>query len=161
MAGLDPLGMPLALVVVSSGETADDGLYVPIIKRVDESLNKVGLLYVGDCKMSAFETRSYIIKQQNNYLSPLPLTGETARDMENGIDIGVEKDLNHDLEMVYRQDEDGKDVLIAAGYEFEREQSSVVDETEVEWTERVLVIKSPVLASQKIKGLEKRLNTAQ
>jgi len=42
--------------------------------------------------------------------------------MENGIDIGVEKDLNHDLEMVYRQDEDGKDVLIAAGYEFEREQ---------------------------------------
>ena len=47
----------------------------------------------------------------NNYLSPLPLTGETARDMENGIDIGVEKDLNHDLEMVYRQDEDGKDVL--------------------------------------------------
>jgi len=38
--------------------------------------------------------------------------------------------------------------------------NSVVDETEVEWTERVLVIKSPVLASQQIK-LEKRLNTAQ
>jgi len=69
MAGLNPLGMPLALVVVS-GETADDGLYVPIIKRVDESLNKVGLLYVGDCKMSAFETRTYIIKQQLPFSPP-------------------------------------------------------------------------------------------
>lgn len=76
MAGLDPLGMPLATEVVSF-DPADDGLYVPIIKRVDESLNKAGLLYVGDCKMSAFETRMYIVKQGNHYTSNLPLTGET------------------------------------------------------------------------------------
>jgi len=159
MAGLVPKGMPLALVVVS-GETADDSLYIPIIKRVDESLKKTGLLYVGDCKMSALEIRAHIVKQDNHYLSPLPLTGETATEMENWIDTGVEKDLNHDLKMVYRQNDDGKKILVAAGYEFEREQSAIVDETEVFCPERILVIKSQGNAEQKIKGLEKRLNTA-
>ena len=67
MAGLGPLGMPLATEVVS-GETADDGLYIPIIKRIDESLNKAGLLYVGDCKITALETRAYVVKQGNHYL---------------------------------------------------------------------------------------------
>ncbi|EDN70090.1 transposase [Beggiatoa sp. PS] len=80
--------------------------------------------------------------------------------MENWIENGVEKDLNYDLEMVYRVDDNGKEVLVAAGYEFEREQSGVVDGTEIEWTERVLVIKSEAIAELQIKGLEKRLNTA-
>jgi len=61
MAGaLDPLGLPLVTDVVS-GEQADDGLYIPIIKRIDDSLNQTGLLYVGDSKMSALETREHII----------------------------------------------------------------------------------------------------
>lgn len=158
MAGLDPLGMPLATEVVS-GEKADDGLYIPIIKLVDKSLDKKGIMYVGDCKMSAIETRAYIVNQENHYLSPLPLTGTTAIDMENWTDVGVEKDLNYNLEMVRRLDDSGFEALIAAGYEFEREQSAIVDE-EVSWTERVLVVKSPAHASSQIKGLENRIDTA-
>lgn len=160
MAGLDPMGMPLATEVVS-GEKADDELYVPIIKCVDESLNKEGLLYVGDCKMSAIGTRGYIVNQKNHYLSPLPLTGETANFIPNWIDIGVEKDLNYNLEMVRRQDDSGKEVVIAAGYEFEREQSAIVGETEVSFPERVLVIKYLAHAEKQIRGLENRINIAQ
>ena len=52
MATLDPLALPLALEVVS-GEQADDPLYVPIIDRVLACLGRQGLLFVGDCKMSA------------------------------------------------------------------------------------------------------------
>ena len=48
-AVLDPLGMPLATDVVS-GERADDPLYVPCIERVQHSLGRSGLLFVGDCK---------------------------------------------------------------------------------------------------------------
>jgi len=48
IGALDPLGMPLVTEVVS-GEQADDSLYLPAIKRVDESLNLTSLLYVGDC----------------------------------------------------------------------------------------------------------------
>src|SRR5438552_9486389 len=51
MGSLDPVGMPLATDVLS-GERADDGLYIPIIKRIEAGLPPGGLLFVGDCKMS-------------------------------------------------------------------------------------------------------------
>ena len=58
-AVLDPLGMPLATDVVL-GERADDPLYVPCIERVQQSLGRSGLLFVGDCKMAAHATRAFI-----------------------------------------------------------------------------------------------------
>src|SRR5204863_2872443 len=58
-AVLDPLGMPLATDVVS-GEHADDPLYVPCIARVQASLGRRGLMYVGDCKMASRATRAFI-----------------------------------------------------------------------------------------------------
>ena len=58
-AVLDPLGMPLSVSIVS-GECADDPLYVPEIRKVQASLGKHGVLYVGDCKMASLETRAYI-----------------------------------------------------------------------------------------------------
>ena len=75
---LDPLGMPLATAVVS-GERADDGLYGPVIDRLEAGFNRTGLLFVGDCKMSALETRAQLVEHQQYYLSPLPLTGTTAQ----------------------------------------------------------------------------------
>ena len=60
MAGaLEPLGMPLATEVVSF-EPADDSLYLPVISLLDKSLNQSGLLYEGDCKISAFGIRLYV-----------------------------------------------------------------------------------------------------
>ncbi len=46
---LDPLGMPLATDAVS-GDHADDGLYIPVIKRINAVLQHSGVLYVGDGK---------------------------------------------------------------------------------------------------------------
>jgi transposase len=159
VGALDPLGTPLATEVVS-GEQADDSLYLPVIKRIDESLNQSCLLYEGDCKINAFDIRLYIVGQDNHYLSPLPLTGQTATDMENWIDEGVEKDFDHQLEFIFRNNDKGDEVMVASGYEFEREQCGFLDGKEIKWIERVLVIKSPVHAEQQIKGLEKRLETA-
>jgi len=59
IGSLDPLGMPLATDVLS-GERADDGLYLPIMERVRTGLQTPGLLFVGDCKMSALDTRAYL-----------------------------------------------------------------------------------------------------
>jgi transposase len=159
VGALDPLGMPLASEVVS-GEQADDSLYLPVIKRVDDNLNQFCLRDKGDCKMSAFDIRLYIASQENHYLSPLPLTGQTANDMEAWINEGVEKDLDGQLEFIFRHNEKGKKVLIAGGYEFERKHSGLLDGKEIKWTERVLVIKSPVHAEQQIKGLETRIEKA-
>ena len=88
MGALDPLGMPLATDVLS-GERADDGLYIPLMERVRSGLQTPGLLFVGDCKMSALETRAYLARHQDFYLSPLPLTGATAEAMDAWITVGV------------------------------------------------------------------------
>jgi transposase len=70
-AALDPLGMPVSTTVVS-GNRGDDPLYVPEIKKVQDYVQPSGLLYVGDSKMSALETRHYIAQSDNHYLCPLP-----------------------------------------------------------------------------------------
>jgi transposase len=88
IGSLDPLGMPLATDVVS-GACADDGLYLPIIERIRTGLPTTGLLFVGDCKMSALDTRAYLARHRDGYLSPLPLTGATAEAMEIWITTGV------------------------------------------------------------------------
>ncbi len=88
MGSLDPLGMPLATDVLS-GERADDGLYLPIIERIRTGLPITGLLFVGDCKMSALDTRAYLARHHDWYVSPLPLTGATAEAMDAWITTGV------------------------------------------------------------------------
>jgi transposase len=160
MAGtVDPLGMPLATDVVS-GERADDGLYGPLIARIDRELNRRGLLFVGDSKMSALETRAELVRRGHYYLSPLPLTGTTAREMDFWIDDGLIKAAEGTLETVYRTDESGEQQAIAWGYEFERECGLNTAERSEAWHERVLVIHSGVHAQRQAAGLEKRLASA-
>src|SRR5229473_12667 len=88
LGSLDPLGMPLSTDVLS-GERADDGLYIPIIERIRTGLKTTGLLFVGDWKMSALETRAYLARHQDFSLSALHLTGTTAEAMDAWITEGV------------------------------------------------------------------------
>src|SRR2546426_8435324 len=119
MGSLDPLGMPLATDVLS-GERADDGLYIPIIERMRTGLNKTGLWFVGDWKMRALDTRAYLARHQDWYLSPLPLTGATAEAMDAWITAGVTQDEAGQLARLWRTNDRGHEGLAAEGYEFER-----------------------------------------
>ena len=114
MATLDPLGLPMGLEVVS-GEQADDRLYVPMIDRVLACLERTGLLFVGDSKMSALSTRAHLVAREQYYLTPLALLGETAQQMPQWIQAGVAR--GEALTQVLT--EDGKQVL-AQGYEVSR-----------------------------------------
>jgi transposase len=158
MGSLDPLGMPLSTDVLS-GERADDGLYIPAIDRIRAGLSTSGLLFVGDCKMSALETRGHIAGHHHLYLSPLPLTGATAESMAAWIAEGVAKDEAGELERMFRTNDRGHAVLAAEGYEFER--TCCPHEGEAEWTERVLVVRSPAHAARQAAGLETRLVHAE
>src|SRR5215510_13375241 len=158
IGSLDPMGMPLSTDVVS-GERADDGLYLPIIERIRTGLQTTGLLFVGDCKMSALDTRAYLARHHDWYLSPLPLTGATAEAMEAWITTGVRKGEAGALARIWRTNERGHEVLAAEGYEFER--TCWVPDSDVEWRERVLVVRSPLHAHQQAAGLEKRLRHAE
>jgi transposase len=158
LGSLDPLGMPLSTEVLS-GERADDGLYIPVIERIRAGLNQTGLLFVGDCKMSALETRTHIAGRQAFYLSPLPLTGATAAAMEAWITAGVVQGEEGKLERIFRTNDRGHDVLAAEGYEFERTWRA--KDRKAQWPERVLMVRSPMHASQQAVGLETRLAHAE
>lgn len=110
MGSLAPLGMPLS-TDVWSGESADDGLYLPIIDRIGSGLNQSGLLFVGDCKMSALATRWHLASHQQLYLSPLPLTGSTAAAMAGWIVQGMAKAQSGELEAIWRLNDRGQMVL--------------------------------------------------
>ena len=138
-AVLDPLGMPLATDVVS-GERADDPLYVPCIERVQQSLDRSGLLFVGDCKMAAHATRAFIALAGDYYLCPLPQVqlaeGELALALER-VWSGEQA-----LNSVFREPEPGDPKLIAQGYEYDVSLRVEVEGLPCEWRERRLVVRS-------------------
>ena len=151
MATLDPLGLPLALDVVS-GEQADDPLYVPIIDRVLSCLGGKGLLFVGDSKMSALATRAHLQAQGQYYLTPLALVGETAQQMPDWIQAGVAQ--GEALTQVPSEDEQQ---VLAHGYQVNR---ACVWEG-LTWQERVLVVRSHAYAQTQRRHLQDRLEKAQ
>src|SRR2546422_3459056 len=134
-AVLDPLGMQLATDVVS-GERADDPLYMPCIERVQTSVGRRGLLYVGDCKMASRETRAFIAAPGDFYLCPLPQVqlaeGEFAAALE-AVWSG-----ERTLIPVLRERPDGTSALIAEGYEYLVPMSQEADGGVQSWTERRL-----------------------
>src|SRR5438477_85557 len=57
---------------VTRVDFTDDRLYLPCTARVQASVGRGGLLYVGDCKMASRETRARIAAPGDFYLCPLP-----------------------------------------------------------------------------------------
>ena len=156
-AALDPLGMPLVTRVVR-GERADDELYTPVIAQVLQVLQKRGLLFVGDCKMSALATRGHIQGTHNFYLSPLAMVGHNPEDIENWIGKALAQ--GEELLPIHDLNEKGEMVLIARAYETQRSLSAEVNGRSEEWIERVLVVHSENYAEAQQRGLEKRLANA-
>src|SRR5215469_4521099 len=114
-AVLDPLGMPLATDVVS-GERADDPLYMPCIERVQVSLGRHGLCYVGDCKMASRETRARIAAAGDFYLCPLPQVQLAEGEFDAALEALCHGE--HVLSAVVREGPQGQPELIAQGYEY-------------------------------------------
>jgi len=79
--------------------------------------------------------------------------------MEAWIAEGVAKGEAGELERIMRTNDRGHEVLAAEGYEFERTCCASVGREA--WMERVLVVRSPMHASQQAEGLESRLVHAE
>jgi transposase len=81
LGALDPMGLPLATLLLAGNE-GDDGLYIPAIIRSRQILGMGGRLYVGDSKMSALDTRAFIHAGGDYYLTPLSGVGDVPELME-------------------------------------------------------------------------------
>jgi len=162
VAALDPLGMPLVSQVVA-GSSADDPLYIPAVDRVLEIIEGLELLFVGDSKMSALDTRAHIQCLNQHYLCPLALTGKTATEMSQWIEAANRGDAA--LQPVYLENDPEKRKPLAEGYDFERTVSAkiVADHQTVvqEWTEQVFIVRSASYRQAMQKGLDARLQHAQ
>lgn len=160
LASLDPLGVPLVTQVVA-GNRADDGLYLPAIEEARKVVGQKGLLYLGDSKMEALETRAHLVAGGDYYLTPLSLKGNQAELLAELVQEALAQE--QALVEVYREPavDDQEPELIAQGYETSRFQTALVADQRVAWTERVLVIYSPTLAQSAYRGLESRLQRAE
>jgi transposase len=157
VAALDPLGLPLATEVVA-GNQADDPLYIPAVDRVLQIIEGVGLLFVGDSKMSALSIRAHIHALDQHYLCPLAQTGSTAEEMPEWVEAAHNGE--RDLQEIYIENDKGERKLLAKGYEFERLVVAESDGEVQEWTERVLVVRSESYRKVQQQGLEGRLQRA-
>jgi transposase len=155
LAALDPLGVLVGADVVS-GNTADDGLYVPMIARLRSSLPPKGLLYIGDCKMGALATRAYVSQTGNSYLMPLAQVGGLPEQLEKWVDDAVRGKVR--LQPVW--DVDGK-TRLGEAYEHARRLSAETETGTVAWNERVLIVRSMVYAKAAVHSLHQRLAQAQ
>ncbi len=143
---------------VVPGQTADDGLYLPIIGRAREMIGHTRVLYAGDKKMAALSTRAEIARAEDYYLTIAPLTGETAKDLPGWIEAAI----SGQRPTVELTNEAGE--KIGCGYEFSRECKIELPIgpggalQEFTWTERVSVIRSESLLKSQAAGLAKRLS---
>jgi transposase len=155
---LEPLGLPVATDVVP-GQRADDPLYLPAIARVRKSVERRGLLYVGDCKMGALETRAWLQAGGDCYLCPLAeiqLPPAVLAGYVGPVSTG-----HQPLTRITRLTATGTRQHLADGYERLERLTAEVAGTRLTWTERRLVVRSRQLARTGAAALRARLVKAQ
>jgi transposase len=155
---LDPLGMPLATAVVP-GNAADDPLYIPAIRSVQQALGVGGRTYVGDCKMGALATRAFVAARGDFYLCPLAeaqLSRAERRELWRPVWDGTQA-----LQSVWRPGPKGQpDELVAEGFSVDVSLTVQVAGEAVRWTERRWLVRSQAYAQAQEAALERRLATA-
>jgi transposase len=155
---LDPLGLPLATAVVP-GNAADDPLYIPAIRSVQQALGVGGRTYVGDCKMAALATRAFVAAGGDFYLCPLADT-QLSRAERRAL-LQPVWDGTQALQPVWRPGPQGQpDERVAEGFAVDVALTARVGEETVRWTERRWLVRSQAYAQAQEAALERRLATA-
>ena len=174
LSTLDPLGMPVATEVLA-GDRADDPLYRPAIARVRASLGQRGLLYVGDAKMAALETRAEVHAGGDRYLCPLTAIQVPAEHLDALLaPVWAEQ---QPLTAITRAQPNGVPLVVAEGFEQAVPQCAPLTPTQegpagttradgdqaepVTWIERRLVVRSLQRAAAGAVALDARLQKAQ
>ena len=159
-AVLDPLGMPVATLVVP-GNSADDPLYVPLARQVQQAFGVGGKTYIGDCKMAALATRAYLAGSGDYYLCPL---SEKQFPREQRLEqVRRVRQGRQAVQPVYRPKDgpEDEDELVAEGFALEAALEADVAGKAVCWQERRWVVRSLAFAEGQAKQLERRLAQAQ
>jgi transposase len=152
---LDPAGVPIVTHTLS-GETADDGQYLPAWEEMCQTIGHRNWLMVSDSKAAARQIRSTIDHGDGRYLFPMPMTGKTP-------DWLREQVLNPpvELEKIYLPgvvDKEKKPKAVGQGFVVERTiTEELADGTSYEWTEQWFVSQSFAHAERTKASLQRRV----
>ena len=138
---------------VHPGNSADDPLYIPIIRRTKGILNLDGVMYLGDCKMAALETRAHIANQHDFYMTPLPMTGGNKPLLENLINYALEHPGKVDVLKIGEEN--------GLGFEHIRPMKIAVDDKAIEWNERLFLVQFADLLQRQQRDFDNRLDKAR
>lgn len=118
-----------------------------------------GLLYVGDSKMGARETRAFVQAGGDYYLMPLSKT--QLADTELAVYLEAVRRESQVLEVIERGEEAGEVKAIATGFEVAEPMAMAWAGGTINWWERRLVVRSYALAKSAEEALQARLTKAQ
>ena len=154
---IDPVGIPLATATLS-GESADAPIYLPIWKRMTQTIGRSDFLLVADSKLSSLSNRGQIHRDGGFYLCPLSMVGNRNALLRTWV-----LDPPTEVEDIVIDDKLwGHAFEIALGVWWIDESLAESDpKHRICWDERWLVIESQAFAKKQINGLEKRLNAAK
>jgi len=146
---------------VTPGDKADDGLYLPVYRRIRDTFLEKGLLYTGDSKMSALKIRGEIASDGDFYLVPLAKVGEVAKHFDGWVSDIVEG--GQPATLIYNTDAQGQRTdLIAFGYQTTRcQQVELATGETYTWDERILVVRSLSEANKQFAALERNIAKAE
>src|SRR5260370_928847 len=125
----------------------------------EQALGRHGLLYVGDSKMGALQTRASLHAAGDYYLCPLSAVSMPADQLAQAIKTAQAR--AQPLQQVERWQADGTVEQIAHGYEQQVEVSAEVDGKTITWTERQLLVCSLAYRQSAQSRFQVRLQRAQ
>ena len=157
LAALDPLGLPLATLVVP-GNQGDDPLYRPLIQRVRAALGSGERLYVGDAKMALPETRAAVHQAGDYYLCPLPTTQLSTALLDTY--LAPVWDGTQPLTVIEAGATPEEEPAVA-GLEISVPLAAELDGATVAWTERRLLLRSAARATSEAQALRERVAAAE
>ena len=161
LASLDPLGLVIAVDVVS-GEKADDPLYLPCYQRAKETLKQDGLLIIGDSKMNALLTRATIQTERDYYLTPSDKSALLTQFLKPVWEKQQETTLIYlPQELPADGGEPDPKLAIGEGFVTDRIQAEWVGERLIVWQEQCHVVRSYSYRKGQMKNLHRRLHKAE
>jgi transposase len=157
LATLDPLGLPLATLVVP-GNQGDDPLYRPLIQRARAALGSGGRLYVGDAKLATPETRAAVHQAGDYYLCPLPTTQLSTALLDTYLTPVWE---GTQLLTILQAGATSEEEPAIEGFEIAVPLAVPVDGETVAWTERRLLTRSASREKSEAQALRQRVTAAE
>ena len=148
---------------VFSGEKADDILYLPVLKECVELFASIGQsdpkLVVGDSKMGSKSLRSYIKKSGHYYLVPLSKV-QLSQDKRKELILSQNQ---QDYQSVYKEDEQGNQILVCQGFELSQQVKYQEDLTEEihDWEERLIFVLSSSYSKSQCARFDKKLESTK